>query len=375
MKFNVKSKSFLGHLASVGRVIPPKPALAILSNFHLALKDGSLTVTASDTDTVVSSKLQTEEASGNGEICLNAKRLTDILKAMPDCLLSFDVNTANGDTIIKYPNGKYNMVGQSSDNYPLYDRGEEPEGIASFDMAAADILSAFDKVAFAASTDEFRTTMQGVYWDVIEGDSITFVATDTRMLAKYRSTAIKPNRSCSFLVHNSVLGLVRAMIAKEAMVTVRLTPKSVIFYSKTFHLRTALAGGKFPDYNRVIPTNSDKKVHIDRQALLNAVNRASVCSDNETNLMRMGFDNDKVEVAAQNINYGMSGSETVPCAVDGGSLVIGFNSVYLKSLLGAISTPSVVIELTNNTRPAVFLPSEKDDKGELTLLIMPLTIN
>lgn len=139
-------------------------------------------------------------------------------------------------------------------------------------------------------------------------------------------------------------------------------------------MRTCKVNGRFPDYNRVIPVNSPFSMEIDRTDLANAVDRVSICADPTHSLIRMKISPIDVLVSAQDISYNISGSESVACTYNGENMEIGFSASYIKSVLKAMNTRTITLKLTDNSRPGLFLPSENDEFGELTLLCMPMSL-
>ncbi len=243
----------------------------------------------------------------------------------------------------------------------------------SFSMPVTLVLSALDKVDFAIGTDTIRPIMTGVYWDITE-DAITFVATNSHVLAKYRSTQIAPGVVTNFNIPGNALSLVRAFLGKQSEVKLTHTDKAVIFEGEDFKLKTTLIKGTYPNYNRVIPTNQPTIVSLDRMDFANAVRRVSICADASNALIRLKISENKIDVIAQDKEFNIGGEEHVACEYSGDSVEIGFNATYLMGILNTLTTQKMVMKLVSADRPGVFLPAENDEHGELTLLGMPLNI-
>jgi len=343
-----------------------------LSNFLFVLEGNVLTITASDSDNVVVSRITVNDAEGAGKVCIDAKRVTELLKAMPDCPVSFDINDATLAVVIRYTNGKYNLSGLPGAEYPMADI-DDSQTKGSFTLPASQILNAVDKVGFAVGNDELRQTLNGIYWDITE-DAITFVATDSRVLAKYRSTQTAPGVTMSFNLPGKSVSLIRAFIGKQADVKLTVTERAAVFEGDDFKVRTTLYNGRYPDYNRVIPTNQPITVNIDRMDFANAITRVSICADAQLSLLRLKMTNGTLDVMAQDMSFNVGGEERITCDYAGDKLEIGFSSSYLKGVLNAMATQNIVMKLSTPDRPGLFLPAENDEYGELTLLCMPMSI-
>lgn len=372
MKFTINSKSLLSRLVAAGKVIPAKTVLQILNHFKFVLEGTQLTITAFGNDNAVISRIQVDSAEGEGSVCVDARRITDLLKGMPDCPVLFTVEGANVN--IRYANGKYNLSGVDGSEYPLVDNLDAADIIASFSVPSSAVLSAFDKVEFAISKDELRPQMTGVLWDV-HPESITFVATDTRVLAKYRTTNITPGVEAQFILPGNAIPMVRALVGKDTAVKVFLTGKGVFFTGDDYSLKLSLCKGKYPDYNRVIPMNNNNVITADRVDLLNAIQRVSVvCSDRRSPMLMFKMQDGFLDIVGTNIELNMNGEERISCSLNGSPVDIAFDANYIKNTINAIPSHKVVIRLDSQARPGLFLPSENEEHGELTLLCMPMNV-
>ncbi len=373
MKFTINSKTLLSRVGAAKIAIANKSHIAILSTFLLELKGSELTITASNEESCVVSRVGVEDAEGEGAVCIESKRLTELLKAMADRPISFEVTKDSTEVVIRYPNGKYKLAGLHADNYPINKHNDLNEVVASFEVPAALVLASFEKVGYAICTDDFRPTMQGIFWDITP-ESLTFVATDTHQLAKYEASNVKAGINTDFILPGRSLPLVKAFIAKEKNIRISATTNSIVFEGEDFMVRTQRLNGRFPDYKRVIPSKMDITIVADRTALLNAVNRVSLCTEVSMPFLCLTFDKDSVCIGAEDRNYNIAGEESIPCCYKGGRFVIGFNSQILKDSLSSFNSSEVVIGLNSPTAPAILKPGEEDENGHLTMLCMPVTI-
>ncbi len=371
MNFSVNSKVLLNRLVASSKAISNRPTITILGCFLFSLENDTLTITASNTENVVVSRIPVNFGSESGKVCVDAKRIIELLKAMPDCPVSFDINTSTNTILIRYTNGKYSFNGFAASEYPM-DESMDANEKGSFNIPVTLVLSALDKVDFAIGTDTLRPIMTGVYWDITT-DAITFVASDTHVLAKYRSTQTAPGVETNFILPGHVLALIRAFLGKQSEVRLTLTGKAVIFEGEDFKLRSTLIKGNYPNYNRVIPTNQPVNVSLDRYDFTNAVRRVAICADSNA-LIRLKISNNQIDVIAQDRDYNIGGEERIACDYAGDGIELGFNASYLLSVLNTLTTQKMVMKLVDASKPGVFLPSENDEYGEMTLLCMPLNI-
>ena len=373
MKFNVPSKTLYNYVSSVSKVINSKNALAILNNFLFTLDENTLTITASDLENRLTARVPVTEAEGCGCFCIDARRLVDLLKEMPDQGITFNINDNNLAVEITYPSGNYNLIALNGNEYPSNNNDGEDEKL-EFTCPTEQLIKGIDNTLFAVGNDDLRPQMMGILWD-IKPDAITFVATDTRKLVKYRNEMSAPGVEGSCIIPIKPATVIKNVFAKEQEVKVTIEPKSATFESPSFTFNCRFIKGTFPDYNRVIPTNNPYTLTIDRHSFLNAVRRVGVFVDPGHGLVKFKLTPDKLIMKAQDNNYLTSAWESVPCDFTGSEMVIGFSAPYLIEIFGTLSTSDIVIKLSDPSRPGVFLPSENDSDSELLMLLMPMTVS
>ena len=374
MKFNVPSKTLYNYVSSVSKVINSKNALAILNNFLFVLDDNTLTITASDLENRLTARVPVTEVEGNGSFCIDARRLVDLLKEMPDQGITFNIDDNTLAVEITYPSGNYNLIALNGNEYPSNNNDDEDTEKLEFTCPTEQLIKGIDNTLFAVGNDDLRPQMMGILWD-IKPDAITYVATDTRKLVKYRNEMSAPGVEGSCIIPIKPATVIKNVFAKEQEVKVTIEPKSATFESPSFTFNCRFIKGTFPDYNRVIPANNPYTLTIDRHSFLNAVRRVGVFVDPGHGLVKFKLTPDKLIMKAQDNNYLTSAWESVPCDFTGSEMVIGFSAPYLIEIFGTLSTSDIVIKLSDPSRPGVFLPSENDTDSELLMLLMPMTVS
>ena len=168
MKFIVSSTALSSHLQAVSRVINSKNALPILDCFLFDLQDGTLSVTASDSETTMVTSLEVNESDADGRFAVTAKTLLDALKEIPEQPLAFDINIGTLEINVQYQNGKYSLMGQSADEFPqLTQLGDNAVRV---EIDAEVLLNGINRSVFATADDELRPVMNGIYFDITTDD-------------------------------------------------------------------------------------------------------------------------------------------------------------------------------------------------------------
>ena len=371
MKFNVPSKTLHSYVSAVSKVISGKNALAVLNNFLFTLKGDLLTIRASDMENSLVGRLPVADSEGEGSFCLDARRIVDLLKELPDQGVTFEVNDDNLEVEITYPNGKFNTMALSGAEYPIREP-EESEDSIKFTLEGAQLLHGIENTIFAVGADDLRPQMMGIYWDV-KPDQIVFVATDTRKLVTYTDRMIKTCIECSFILPYKPAAVIKNVFGAEEAVEVELTQKGIIFTSPAYTLDCRQIEGKFPDYTRVIPKNNPYTLTVDRLSFLNAVRRVWLFGDSGQGLVKFKLSADNIVIRASDSGFGTSGVETVPCEFTGPEFTIGFSAPYLIDIFSTFTGSDVVMHMADATHPTLCLPAMQNPESELLVLLMPMS--
>lgn len=180
----------------------------------------------------------------------------------------------------------------------------------------------------------------------------------------------------NFLLHSRAAKIVRSMTSKsDEKVQVFITDREMAFQTETDYFRTRLIEGRYPNYNAVIPTDSDKNAILDKNELLAAVRRVSVFADKARCEVAMNFSGLSLVLSGKDIDCSTHAEETVFCAYQGGNLRIGFKAEFLKQTLENITTKEVQFKLSTQERAGVITPVTDDDQMETVALIMPILLS
>lgn len=373
MKFIVSSNTIYNHLLTVSRVIKSKNSLPILDCFLFELEDGTLTITASDSDTTMTTSVEVGESDDNGRFAVVAKTLLDALKEVPEQPLTFDINAGTYEIVVTYQNGQYSLVGQNADEYPV--SPTVSDNALRLQMDTNVLLNGINKCLFATAEDELRPVMNGVYFDITPED-VTFVASDGHKLVRCKTTAVSSTERGAFILPKIPASLLKNVLPKEAgVVVVEFDERNAVFTLERFRLTCRLIEGRYPAYNSVIPRNNPHKVTVDRLQIIGALRRVSIFSSAASSLVKIQLDENQIQVSAQDIDFSTSAQETQVCQYDGAKMSIGFKSTFLLDILNNITSADVVIELADPSRAGVILPAEQEENEDLLMLLMPMMLN
>jgi DNA polymerase-3 subunit beta len=371
MKFIVSSSYLLKQLQVLGGIINSNNTLPILDNFLFDLDGKSLSVSASDLETTISSRLDVE-SSEKGSVCIPARLLLDTLKTFPEQPLTFTVED-NNTVEISSNHGKYALAYASGEEFPSPVELKDP----SSTTIQGDILAtAISKTIFASGNDDLRPVMSGVFFQFTT-DELTFVATDAHKLVKYSRADVSASQTAEFIMPKKPLNLLKSILAgNEDDVVVEYNESNAKFSFNTTEMVCRLIDGKYPNYEAVIPKENPNKLTIDRTQFLNSVRRVSIFSNKTTHQIRLKIAGAELNISAEDIDYSNKAEERLTCDYQGDDMQIGFNSRFLTEMLNNLSSDEVSLEMSLPNRAGILTPVDGLDEGEqVTMLVMPVMLN
>ena len=373
MRFIVSSSALLNRLQTVGRVISSKNTIHILDCFLFEIQGNMLNITASDSETTMITSMELVESDADTRFCINAKTIQDSIKEIAEQPLTFDINPDNMEITASYQNGRFNIVGQSADEYP--DMNLAQDGMDAFVMPAETMLNGINRCLFATADDELRPVMNGIYFD-IQPDNLTFVATDGHKLVRNKFYDLKDNQPAAFILPKKPATILKNLLPKETGdVTLKFNARNAYISTESARLICRLVEGRYPNYNSVIPSNNPYRVTVDRLTLLSALKRVLIFSNQSSALIKLHMEDNQLVVSGQDIDYSTSAEEHVPCEYADNPMNIGFKGTFLIDILNNITGENVVIELADPSRAGVSVPAEQEENDDLLMLLMPMMLN
>jgi len=375
MKFVISSTELLSHLSSISKVISSKHTLPILDNFLFKLEGAELTITATDLETTMITRLELDNVEGEGVLAIEARRLTSMLKEFPEQPLTFEADMETMQVDILTENGKFSIVGQNGEDFPQMPTIQE-ENSSSLKLTSEILATGVSKTIFAAADDELRPVMNGIFIDIKES-SITFVASDSHKLVRYRRSEIDTDVETKFILPKKPAALLKGILPMDdTEIHMQVDANNAFFTINGSQLICRLVEGEYPGYDSVIPADSPNKVVVDRLSLTNTVKRVAVFSNQASNLIKLKLAANEITVSAQDIDFSISAYENLACQYDGDEMEIGFKSVFLAEILSNLSSTDIVVELLDPSRAGIIVPLTKENENENELmLLMPMMIN
>ena len=351
----------------------PKNNIPILTCFLFNVKDGVMEITGTDNETTLKCSLQLNQSDGDACFAVPSKQLLDILKEIPEQPLSIDFNPTTLQIDLSYQNGHFSLQAENGNDYPQM---QENEGEGHTIILNADILNkAFGCTIVAASSDESRKVMNGLFFDITPKD-LSIVASDGHKLVCYKILCDTHDISTNFILPRKPASLLRSILEKmTADITLRTFDNgNARIEAEEFKMDCRLLQEKYPNYKNVIPKNNPNIATIDRASFQSALRRMLVACDKGTELIKFNFEAGKMTLSTENLNYAQSAEEKLVCQYEGTALRIGFRGDYMLDLLNNVQSTDVILQLSDPSRAGLILPSEQEKDTDIVMLLMPLLI-
>ncbi len=371
MRFIVSTSTLLKQLQAVSGALSSSTVLPILENFLFQIKDGNLTISATDLQTSMTTSL-TVETNEDGRICIPSRILLDTLKSLPEQPVTFLVDDKSFAVEIKAGDGSYKLSGENGEDFPKI---PVVENASSVSLKASVLAEAINKTIFAVSNDELRPAMTGVYCQLTP-QHFTFVATDAHKLVRYRRKDAHSATSTSFIMPKKALNLLKSSLPSEDVaVSVEYNSTSAFFKFGNINLVCRLIDERYPDYDAVIPTNNPNKLTIDRLSFLGSLSRVAIYANKTTHQVRLKVEGNELNISSEDLDFSNEAHEKLACQYEGEDLEIGFNARFLIEMLRNLNCEEVSLEMSTPNRAGLLLPQGGDENEDVLMLVMPVMLN
>ncbi|MFA6150782.1 MAG: DNA polymerase III subunit beta [Chitinophagaceae bacterium] len=372
MRFIVRSGYLLKNLQLIGGVVGSNAVLGVLEDFLFELKGNTLSLSASDLETMMRVEIEVNDATDDGRICIPSKILTEYLKNLPDQPITLNVNETDRSIEINSDFGKYKISGENADDFP---KEPQPGEASSFNIASIALLESISKTIFAVSNDTLRPAMTGVYFQLEEGGNINFVATDAHRLVQLSRSGLEHKSNDGFIVPKKGLQQMRNVLpAEDTQLEISYNSSHIFITNDKLRMSCRLVDARFPDYKAVIPTGNPYNLVINRTDLISALRRLSIFASKTTSQVVFDIVGNSLTISAQDIDFSYEGKETMTCQYTGEDMKIAFNAKLMIELISNIEGTEIQLELSTPTRAGIFRPMEKNDNEDVLMLLMPLMV-
>ncbi len=364
MKFTITQEAFSDGLQNAISAVSTRSTVPILSNVLLQASDGQLTLTSTDLDFTVRTKVAAKIGK-SGSTTLPARRLSTLVKDLPKTDIEVEVDEKSVSTL-RSGAGVYRIFGLPEAEFPGLPAFD---GAVEFKLKAADLKDALRKTHYAISMDETRFVLNGIFFS-FKGDKLTLVATDGRRLAlaEINDLEIPQSQERDFIVRTKTVHELMRVLGENGDVNIRLAQNLVQFDCGPTTLIAKLVEGNYPNYAQVIPTKVNERVTVEREALLNAVRRVSLINTDKNASVRLSFSAGSLSITSVTADVGEA-REALAINYKGSDVSISFNPEFLMAPLRNLPDDEVHFELIDDISPGVIKV-----KAPFVYVLMPMRV-
>jgi len=374
MKLSIAKSEFLRGLGRIQSIVEKRNSMPILANTLIEApekgKEAKLQLAATDLEVGIRS-LHPANVKSAGGLTVSAKKLFEIVRELPDEQVELEA-TANSYLEIRCNRSRFTLAGTAAEEYPTLPEFNPKKTVAF----SADILSAMiERTMYAASVDETRYNLNGVYFEVLgESGEVRLVATDGHRLAcvDHEIEGDASALASGVIIPRKGLGELKRLVdeADSEEIELAFANNSGLARRGDVTLVMRLIEGEFPNYNQVIPKELTQHLILPTDILVQALRRVALLSSERSRAVKLELTDGQLVISSSNPDLG-DAREELDVDYGGDALTVGFNARYLLDAIGAIQSKEVRLSFLDDLSPARVTPP--GDEKTLAV-VMPMRI-
>ncbi len=373
MKLTILKSEFLRGLGRIQSIVEKRNSMPILANVLLDApkkgKEARLILSATDLEVGIRSQHPADIAAA-GALTISAKKLFEIVRELPDEKVEIEA-TANSYLEIRCNRSRFTLAGTAAEEYPTLPEFSPEKTVA---MPASVLSAMIDCTMYAASVDETRYNLNGVYFEVLGEGAIRMVATDGHRLACVDRT-IEGDASAltsGVIIPRKGLGELKRLVDETDADEIELAfgSQSGLARKGDVSLVMRLIEGEFPNYAQVIPKDLGRHLVLSSDLLTQSVRRVALLSSERSRAVKLEVSHGQLVISSNNPDLG-DAREELDVDYAGDALTVGFNARYLLDAVSATGSKEVRFSFHDELSPCRITPPE----SEATLaVVMPMRI-
>lgn len=349
---------------NVQRVVSTKTTIPAIEGILMKAEDSSLTLTGYDLEVGMTTNLDVKVIEP-GSIVLGSRILCDILRKLPDDMVTVEVDS-HGLCKIICGDIKYKLVGISASEYP-----ELPKVYESLPVnIESDILEdMIKKTGFAASPVDSHMHLNGIKFEITE-NQLRLIALDGYRMAIRTESIDYTGEDISFVVPTKTLSEVVKLLNREEKTSVNIAKRHIVFKIGDYEIISRLLDSFNLDYEAGIPKKWNTEVEVDIPAFIDSIERTSLLiTDRVRSPLNCLFENGIIKNSA--VTPVGTSEDSISAKISGERVLVGVNNRFLLDALKACSNEEVLITLNGSYDPISIIPKTGN---KFFYLILPVRL-
>ncbi len=367
MEIKIDRKELLGALTVGGSLAGRNKVLPILDNVKLRVKGNNLQVVSMDDQSAIQKRVALISCNVDDEFAVNASDLLKAVKALKDPMVSLVYSEEKKTLVIEHLKGCISLSATSTEDFPMLKTSGENAVV--FDMASETLFNWLNTSKAFVASDDIRPVMDGMYMD-IKNERLSVCASDgTKLFAD--SIESDCAEDISVIIPSNVFSAIQSVINGTSSCTIKVDTTHTTVAVDDAKICVRNIDGRYPNFRSVIPASHSIEVEVNTSDLVDSISRSSICNG-VAKIVRMVVLGNTMELNAEDVDFGKSAKETLPCNLNGEGITIGFKHDAILSSLSSISSENVLLQMTDNTRAIILKDTDAPNKIMLT---MPCMLN
>ncbi|MBQ8413620.1 MAG: DNA polymerase III subunit beta [Clostridia bacterium] len=382
MRFTVSKSAFINKLTPAMGTVSNKGTITAIEGVLLeTVEDGKIRISTYDMTKGVRATLEAISIEREGKYIINAQRLYQTVRVMPEDEVVIDVNDKLNCTVSsgKASFSMFAMRGEEFPNLP------ELSGDRGFIISSEKIRLMISKVAHSIAEVDNRPMLCGAFFKITSGN-LEVVSCDSYTLSRcsvkcdITSLFAENDLEFSFIIPGHALGELSKNLADgdEENVEFYIARKHAIIKKGDSIFFTRTIDSEYIDYNRITPKDNDIVVIVDRERFLDGLERANIVADEKIkgstrSYVKLTTDDQFISITSSSVNGRVS--DEMECVHEGREIEIGFNCRYLINSVKVAEGENIKITLKSPTQAITIEPAEEDDEFKYFYMILPVRMN
>ncbi len=324
----------------VASIVPSSSIKSILKGVKLEVRDGKAGLTATDLEVLVKYIPRVKECTEEGSIVLPAARVNNVLRewAGND---EITVSVEDGNSTLKSRGGYFRINGEDAGQFPDIAMSEMKGLVEADGEVIADMVG---RVIHSASTVKARSMLCGVFVKILK-DDIVMVTADSNRMSLVRRKVVNPKEVVmDGIIAVKCLTFLQRFIAEcKGTLKVGIGESQVCFRGERGEVISQLIDGQYPNYEELMPKGNDRKVEVNKDALLSGVRMASFMTIEGYRTVKFIFKDGRLMLVSRTADVGEAELE-VTVNYGGPDFETCFNPDYVIDALKASDSNTVIME-------------------------------
>ena len=345
------------------------------------LDNGLVQISTYDMNKGIRATFLPSSVERTGKFIINAQRLYQTVRVLPDDELTIDINDKL-NCEISCGKSSFSIFAARGEDFPnLPDLFSE----RGFEISSATLRKMIGKVAHSVAVQDNRVMLTGAYFKVSPGE-MEVVSCDSYTLSKCNIkcdiTSINENtgNEFSFIIPGHALSELMKILPDEEdyKCTFYLSRKHAIIKCDSLTFFTRIIDSEYIDYNRVIPKENDIFIVVNKDRILSALERANIIAEEKVqgsgrSYVKITAERKYLTITSTSVNGKVY--DEMECIHEGGDIEIGFNCRYLINSIKVAEGENIKLTMKTPTQAITIEPTEKDEDYNYFYMILPVRMN